>query len=126
MHTGSPFWLRRHNVVVVVPQFAQFVPARRAADCKTSTTTGLVRNNLKKQKRVHLLCGSCSRVHRNYRRVLLSRFVSIVTLLSLHNWNNLFLRDELSTTKTSTSNFFSKNLSNNHCYLRKNLFLKNL
>lgn len=33
MHTGSPFWFRRHSVVVVVLQLAQDVPARRAADC---------------------------------------------------------------------------------------------
>ena len=32
LHTGSPFAFLRHNVVCVVPQFAQLVPARRAAD----------------------------------------------------------------------------------------------
>lgn len=37
LHTGSPFPLRLHRVVVVVWQFAQQVPARRAADCGKHT-----------------------------------------------------------------------------------------
>lgn len=33
LHTGSPSLLRRHNVVVRVPQFVQHKPRRRVAVC---------------------------------------------------------------------------------------------